>query len=179
MMSQFPSQGATEQVWAPVIQWSTIPLQNNMREVGVQDLCHLQSHAECVGPHRTTMRIVQNVMGTKELSDWLNWWNISWHPPPLSSWTVHCFCFKGNITNHVCQVKFTPEKLPVHRKTTEMVWRCRKNLFSFALMRDEAPSQCSKVDGITNIGGYWKLLSRFLSLFVSRMQWQHHTLDCT
>lgn len=62
---------------------------------------------------------------TKGVNDWLNWCNISWHFPPLSLWTDRyslVFCPKGNARDRDCQVKFTPEKLPLHthrRKTTQ------------------------------------------------------------
>lgn len=154
-----------EQVWAPLIQSL---YRTTLEKWG----CHSQWRAECVSPRRPAIRIVQTPR------NWVTWCNISWHSLPLSPWAVHCFCFKGNVTNHVCQFKSPPEKLPVHRKTTKMIWHCRKKSFKFGLHE--------RWSALTMRQSWWFykhqwLLEVAVKFFfsVSRMQWQHHTLDCT
>lgn len=113
------------------------------------------------------------MIDTKGVNDWLNWCNISWHFPPLSLWTDRyslVFCPKGNARDRDCQVKFTPEKLPLHthrRKTTQFFLTLSKKpekktrLCGLALVRDKLSSLCSRGQCITNISGRWKLLSSF------------------
>lgn len=86
------------------------------------------------------------------------------------------FCPRDNTSNHVCQVKCTPEKLPVQtQKNYRIVSGVVKKIFSVSFSW-EMNCHHNAVEGIVS----QTLLSSFhLCVQISRRKWQHHTLDWT